>query len=320
MSTQNGKRDYDAEVFEAANALHEAGEDVTNEKVRDWLGKHGKGTISFSYSVPALKKWRAEERSGLRVVKTDNLPDEVRMALQQATAILWKSATLAAEERIGKIEEDAKQKIAQSNSDSEEMKTEILRIEDLLIKASEREKEAADRIEGLLKDLSAKDGAAKVNEERIREQKETIELLTRKLDGAEKKLLRLDELEVKVIPSLTERAGKAEAEAKERAEVLKSGEQQRERLQEQIRDLQKDLKEHQKELAEERQSVSRLSNEAVKAESARKDLQNALDIQRQRVSQLEGEAVKFESARKKLQDELDEERKKAKSEAKQGKS
>lgn len=78
------------QVFEAADALAESGEKITQQKIRDMIGGG-----SFTTIGPMLAEWQ-DARAEVQKVRAVPLPDAVQVVLDDAANRLWKAASDAA--------------------------------------------------------------------------------------------------------------------------------------------------------------------------------------------------------------------------------
>lgn len=131
------------QVFAAADALAEAGEKITQQKIRDAVGGG-----SFSTIGPLLSEWEAA-RAEVNAARAVVMPDGVKAVLDDAAARLWKAATDSAslgveaarkevdalKAKVAHDVQEARDAVAIVEGERDEMGAEVSRLRDALAEA-----------------------------------------------------------------------------------------------------------------------------------------------------------------------------------------
>lgn len=175
-------------VFEIAESLAGEGKNPTMAAIRDQIGG------SFTTIGPWLKEWKSKDNQPAPI----EIPESVSEAMKLATATIWQSASEIASNRISEARAAADDAVEQAQSEADEYKAEVTRLENELQSALDDKRQAIESKERVFRDKAGLElectrltSELNMAERTIKTEQERSEKLQAKLDELQQELIEI---------------------------------------------------------------------------------------------------------------------------------
>lgn len=175
-------------VFEIAESLAGEGKNPTMAAIRDQIGG------SFTTIGPWLKEWKSKDNQPAPI----EIPESVSEAMKLATSTIWQSASEIASNRISEARASADDAVEQAQSEADEYKAEVTRLENELQSALDDKRQAIESKERVFRDKAGLElectrltSELNMAERTIKTEQERFEKLQAKLDELQRELIEI---------------------------------------------------------------------------------------------------------------------------------